>query len=226
MKQQLCQSCGMPLKETNKGTNTDGSLNNDYCSYCYQKGKFTQDFTMSQMIEFCTQFTDQINNETGWDLTPEQAKEQMKLFFPNLKRWKEEDQRTLIDKATNLLAQCNNVVLTSIDSKGYPRPVPMTKIFSKNCNEVWMATATSSVKVTDFKQNRKAGLCYSNYGDSVCLRGIIEIIIDDNTRKEMWQEWLFNHFPGGPTDPNLVFLHFVGKEATFWINECFSHEKF
>ena len=45
MKQQFCQSCGMPLTDTNKGTNSDGSLNNEYCSYCYQKGQFTQDFT-------------------------------------------------------------------------------------------------------------------------------------------------------------------------------------
>ena len=46
----------MPLTDTNKGTNSDGSLNNEYCSYCYQKGQFTQDFTLNQMIEFCTQF--------------------------------------------------------------------------------------------------------------------------------------------------------------------------
>ncbi len=72
---------------------------------------------MSQMIEFCTIFTDQINNETGWNLTPEQVKKQMKQFFPNLKRWEEEDQRTLIDKATNLLAQCNNVVIRNTKRK-------------------------------------------------------------------------------------------------------------
>ena len=88
MEQQFCQSCGMPLTDTNKGTNSDGSLNDDYCMYCYQKGKFTQDFTMNQMIEFCAQFTEQINKETGWNLTLEQAKENMRQFFPTLKRWK------------------------------------------------------------------------------------------------------------------------------------------
>lgn len=51
MEQQFCQSCGMPLSNTNKGTNADGSLNEDYCTYCYQNGKFTQNLTMSQMIE-------------------------------------------------------------------------------------------------------------------------------------------------------------------------------
>ena len=56
MVQKFCQSCGMPLNNSNKGTNADGNPNEDYCIYCYKEGKFTQDFNMSQMIEFCTQF--------------------------------------------------------------------------------------------------------------------------------------------------------------------------
>ncbi len=27
----FCQSCGMPLTDDNKGTNADGSINDDYC---------------------------------------------------------------------------------------------------------------------------------------------------------------------------------------------------
>ena len=52
MDKQFCQSCGMPLSDVNKGTNADGSQNNDFCIYCYKEGRFTQDFSMSQMIEF------------------------------------------------------------------------------------------------------------------------------------------------------------------------------
>ena len=36
MKQYLCQSCGMPLGDENRGTNADGSYNEDYCFYCYK----------------------------------------------------------------------------------------------------------------------------------------------------------------------------------------------
>lgn len=215
----------MPLTDTNKGTNSDGSLNDDYCMYCYQKGQFTQDFTMNQMIEFCAQFTEQINKEAGWNLTPEQAKAQMRQLFPNLKRWIEKDERTLAEKAITLLAQCKDITIASIDAEGFPRPVPMSKICSKGCNEVWLATAVNSMKVADFKQNNKAGLCYSNYGDSVGLRGFIEIITDDSIRKAMWQDWLINHFPDGPIDPNFVLLRFIGKEATFWINGEFAHKE-
>ena len=43
----------MPLTDENRGTNADGSRREDYCDYCYKNGEFTQEFTMTQMIEFC-----------------------------------------------------------------------------------------------------------------------------------------------------------------------------
>lgn len=223
MEQRFCQSCGMPLVEGNIGTNSDGSKSKDYCGYCYKGGVFLQDFNMSQMIEFCTQFTDQINKETGWNLTPQQAKAQMQQIFPTLKRWKEKDERSLIEKAIHLLSQCKEVTLASVNAEGFPRPVPLDKIHSLGCNEVWVVTAADSEKVADFRLNPKAGLSYSFYGDSVALRGTVEIITDDVTRKRMWQEYFTNYFPAGPTDPNYVLVHFIGKEATIWINHEFAH---
>lgn len=78
----------MPLTNEILGTNTDGTLNEDYCIYCYKDGKFAQDMTMEQMIEHCAQFTDDINKWSGENMTVEQAKEMMRQFYPNLKRWK------------------------------------------------------------------------------------------------------------------------------------------
>jgi hypothetical protein len=50
-----CQSCGMPLKEDPQGcsTNSDGTKNLKYCSYCYQNGAFTFSGTMPEFQEFC-----------------------------------------------------------------------------------------------------------------------------------------------------------------------------
>ena len=48
----FCQSCGMPMtQEAHFATNADGSRNNDYCCYCYDKGAFKQDCTMEEMID-------------------------------------------------------------------------------------------------------------------------------------------------------------------------------
>ena len=85
MEQKFCQSCGMPLgaDESVYGTEKDGSLNRDYCIYCYKDGSFTGDMTMEEMIEFCIPFT--LEAEPG--KTREEAKAEMEQFFPHLKRW-------------------------------------------------------------------------------------------------------------------------------------------
>ena len=87
MEQKFCQSCGMPLTNDILGTNTDGSKNEEYCIYCYKDGDFTGDFTMEEMVEFCSQFVDKFNKNTGQDLSREDYKNVLRQFYPSLKRW-------------------------------------------------------------------------------------------------------------------------------------------
>ena len=213
----------MPLTNGILGTNADGTPNEDYCIYCYKDGKFEQDMTMEQMIDHCARFTDEINKNSGKTLTVEQMKEHMRQFFPYLKRWKQYGYSDLIRKAETLLAECSNVTIASVNSEGFPRPVPMAKGETQGCNIIWMATGADSVKVADFRRNPKAGLCYDKGGSSVCLRGTVEIINDDRIRRQKWQEWYINHFSGGPADPNYLLLRFVGTKATVWIDHEFAH---
>lgn len=85
MQTKFCQSCGMPMGKTDElyGHNSDGSKNQDYCSYCYDNGKFSYDCTMGEMINICTPHMLK-NNPT---MSEEQAKQLMTQFFPTLKRW-------------------------------------------------------------------------------------------------------------------------------------------
>ena len=85
MEHKFCQSCGMPLEDAALlGTETDGSASADYCQYCYEGGKFKGETTMEQMIDFCAPMMVQGNP----GMTEDQAKAQMRQFFPLLKRWK------------------------------------------------------------------------------------------------------------------------------------------
>lgn len=89
METMYCQSCGMPMTTADQhGTNSDGSANPDYCTYCYKEGKFTQEITMDEMIEHCAQFVDEFNKDAEKKVTKEDAIARMKQFFPQLKRWK------------------------------------------------------------------------------------------------------------------------------------------
>lgn len=83
-----CQSCGMPMQTADLfGTNADGSLNQDYCCYCYKDGAFVQDCTMDEMIDHCIKYLDEFNGACDTKLSKEEAIAQMRKHFPTLKRW-------------------------------------------------------------------------------------------------------------------------------------------
>ncbi len=80
----ICQSCGMAMSEGQHGTNADGSLSEDYCIYCFQKGQFSKNETMEEMIESCIPF--ELNDSDCPD--EETARKRLMEVIPTLKRWK------------------------------------------------------------------------------------------------------------------------------------------
>jgi hypothetical protein len=79
----FCQSCALPMeKEEQFGTNADGSKNEDYCTYCFQKGKFTEpNITFDEMLTKVTKAAQEMG-------MPSFIVGQIKNFLPTLKRWK------------------------------------------------------------------------------------------------------------------------------------------
>lgn len=83
MENKICQSCGMPISSIiDLGTNKDGSLNKDYCKYCYKDGEFIDNVSLEEYIEKCSQFGQQAG------MTNQQMKSFCEKLFPTLKRWK------------------------------------------------------------------------------------------------------------------------------------------
>ena len=72
MEERFCQSCGMPMGDTDElyGTEADGA--------------FTSECTMDEMIEGCIPPMLESNPE----LKEEDARSMMQQWFPVLKRWK------------------------------------------------------------------------------------------------------------------------------------------
>ena len=86
---QFCQSCGMPLTaDADCAQEADGTINHDYCKYCYRDGRFLQDLTLEQMIDHCAQFLDEVNKQMPHPLTPEEYRQMLSNLLPQLKRWR------------------------------------------------------------------------------------------------------------------------------------------
>lgn len=86
MEEKYCQSCGMPMGETDEmyGKETDGSKSKNYCKYCYENGEFTFNGSIEDMIELCAPNMASAN----LNMTEDKAKKMMREWFPALKRWK------------------------------------------------------------------------------------------------------------------------------------------
>jgi len=86
MEQVFCQSCAMPLDDdTLWGSTSDGSKTSEYCQYCYEKGNFTFQGSMDEMIEICVPHMVKAHDS----MTEIEARTAMQGFFPQLKRWKQ-----------------------------------------------------------------------------------------------------------------------------------------
>ncbi|MBR2591364.1 MAG: helix-turn-helix domain-containing protein [Oscillospiraceae bacterium] len=77
----ICQCCGMPLEDEIIGHNRDGSLNEDYCKWCYADGTYTYS-NMDDLIEVC------VANMAGENFTEDQARAYLKEALPQLDYWK------------------------------------------------------------------------------------------------------------------------------------------
>ena len=77
----ICQCCGMPLEDELIGRNQDGTLNEDYCKWCYANGTYTYS-DMDELINVC------IPHMVKEGFSEEQARAYMKDQLPKLDYWK------------------------------------------------------------------------------------------------------------------------------------------
>ena len=134
-----CQCCGMPMEDEILGRNRDGSLNEDYCQWCYADGTYTYS-DMDDLIGVC------IPNLVQQGFTEEQARDYLKQTLPSLDYWKRQAQlgdngqfeafkRQLIDEINGLHIQGMpkleklNALVGSYVNLEYPLPGGMKAKF-------------------------------------------------------------------------------------------------
>jgi hypothetical protein len=81
----VCQSCGMPMYDACRfGTNKDGSLNSEYCHFCYQHGDFVDSgISLQQKID------KNIAMAVTMGIDEKEATDLANGTLPYLKRWQD-----------------------------------------------------------------------------------------------------------------------------------------
>ncbi len=80
----VCQCCGMPLEDDLLGRDKDGSLNENYCKWCYVDGSYVYN-DMDTLVDVC------VVHMVNESFTEQQARAYMKEKLPMLDYWKHKD---------------------------------------------------------------------------------------------------------------------------------------
>lgn len=80
----VCQCCGMPLEEEILSREPDGTINEDYCRWCYTQGEFVYK-DMQSLLDYCA-------SHMANEAFPEpQVRAYLAQLLPTLAHWKEQE---------------------------------------------------------------------------------------------------------------------------------------
>ena len=140
-RQLICQCCGMPLEDEILSRNQDGSINEDYCKWCYADGTYTY-HDMDDLIDVC------VPHMVNESFTEEQARAYMKQVLPKLDYWKRHEElsdggrfeafkRQLIDE------------INALQIKGMPRLEKLNALVGNYVNLAYPLPSGLAVKFLD-----------------------------------------------------------------------------
>ena len=160
-RQLVCQCCGMPLEDAIIGRNKDGSMNEDYCKWCYADGTYTYS-NMDDLIDVCAQ------NMANEDFSEEQVREYMKQMLPGLDYWKKYDE--LSDNGefeafkTQLIQEVN-----ALHIEGMPKLEKLNALVGKFVNLEYRLPSGVDVKFLNDQTTYLGNQMASEFGGDRCF---------------------------------------------------------
>lgn len=157
----ICQCCGMPLEDDIIGRNQDGTLNEDYCKWCYADGTYTYS-DMDELIDVC------IPHMVKEGFSEEQARAYMKEMLPKLDYWKryeelsddgqfEEFKKKLIDE------------INALHIEGLPKVEKLNALVGKYVNLEYRLPNGMKVKFLDDEKTYLGNQLESKIGGERCF---------------------------------------------------------
>ena len=123
--------------------------------------------------------------------------------------------------------------ICSIDKDNYPNVKAMLKPRKRvGLKEFYFSTNTSSLRVKQYRNNPKASIYFYHKGlikyTGVLLKGKMEVLEDDKTKRSIWRRGDTMFYKKGVTDPDYCVLKFTAESGRFYedlVTENFEIEK-
>ena len=138
----VCQCCGMPIDDDSiLGRDKDGTLNEEYCKWCYADGTYTYN-DMDELIDVC------VKNMVNENFTEKQAGSYLKEMLPKLDYWKRYDELSDNGQFEEFKKQLINEI-NDLHIDGLPRVDKLNALVGKYVNlEYTLPDISQSVIIT------------------------------------------------------------------------------
>ena len=161
-RQLVCQCCGMPISDDAiLGRDKDGTLNEDYCKWCYADGTYTY-HDMDELIDVC------VKNMVNEEFTEEQARSYMKEMLPKLDYWKRyeelSDNGQFEEFKKQLMKEINDLSI-----EGLPKVERLYALVGKYVNFEYTLPGGQKVKFLDDGKTYLGNQSESEFGGDRCF---------------------------------------------------------
>lgn len=110
--------------------------------------------------------------------------------------------------------------IASIDEDGFPnmKAMFMPRKIDGNC--FYFTTNTSSMRSQQYMKNSKASIYFYNKGrfryEGIMLTGTMEVLQDDETKKDIWRIGDMIYYKQGVADPDYCVLKFTAIKGRYY----------
>ncbi len=107
--------------------------------------------------------------------------------------------------------------IASVDDEGFPTIKAMLAPRKLEGNCFYFSTNTSSMRVGQYLKNPKASIYFYNKGrfkyEGVMLTGTMEVLQNDEIKREIWRTGDTMFYKKGVTDPDYCVLKFTAARG-------------
>ncbi|WP_040195896.1 pyridoxamine 5'-phosphate oxidase family protein [Candidatus Soleaferrea massiliensis] len=121
----------------------------------------------------------------------------------------------------NIIDQQKTAYIGVVEEDGYPAIKAMlAPRIREGIRVFYFTTNTSSQHTAFYRKNPKATIYFSErrFYRGVLLRGTMEVLTDDESRRMIWQEKDVMYYPLGVTDPDYCVLKFTAESGRYYSN--------
>ena len=126
-----------------------------------------------------------------------------------------------VETIGNLIDEQNVSFISSVDEQGYPNTKAMlAPVKREGIKTFYWHTNSPSKRVEQYRNNPKACIyfCDNRLFWGVMLKGIMEVVDDENIKEEIWKDEFSMYYNGGRDGGDFILLKFTAENGRYYSN--------